>query len=178
MADKIRTGIFGGSFNPIHYGHLAVGDFFYHSGLLDEVWFVVSPHNPLKQAEDLADARERLAQVQAALAAYPYLKVSDIELDLPRPSYMSATLRELERRYPQRTFSLIIGSDNLENFVRWHDFQYLIGHYDILVYPRPGYRNEVPVGWKRVRLFREAPQMDVSSTRIREAIRNGQPYSI
>ena len=166
----IRTGIFGGSFNPIHQGHIAIGNYFYNSGLLDEVWFVVSPQNPVKKAEDLADAGERLARVTAQLKAWPWLKASDIEMQLPRPSYMANTLRELEKRYPDRVFTLIIGGDNLEHFRCWREADFLLEHYDIFVYPRPGYDATIPEGWNRVRVFNDVKQMDISST----AIRNGQ----
>ncbi len=166
----IRTGIFGGSFNPVHQGHIAIGNYFYRSGLLDEVWFVVSPQNPIKDAESLSDATTRLQQVREALKPYPYLKVSDIEMELPRPSYMANTLRELARRYPDRQFTLLIGGDNLEHFSRWCEADWILENYDIFVYPRPGSPMTVPDGWKRVRLFSDAAQMDISST----AIRNGQ----
>ena len=166
----IRTGIFGGSFHPLHYGHIAVADYFYHSGLLDEVWFMVSPLNPFTQGQPLAGARQRLEQVRQALKDYPQFKVCDIELQLPRPSYTTQTLQALSEKYPDRVFSLIIGGDNLDKFARWKDYEYILAHYDILVYPRPGATNKVPEGWDRVRLFADAPQMDISSTQIREAL--------
>ncbi len=165
----IRTGIFGGSFNPLHYGHIAVAEYFHRSGWLDEIWFVVSPQNPLKKAEDLADAEERFQQVKKALAEYPYFQVSDIEFQLPRPSYMANTLRELEKRYPEREFSLIIGGDNLDHFQQWRESDFLLKNFDILVYPRPGSRCQVPETWTRVHVFDEAPQMDIPPTQIRQA---------
>lgn len=164
----IRTGIFGGSFNPIHQGHIAVADFFYHSKILDEIWFVVSPQNPLKRPNDLEDAATRLQEVKAAVKDYPQFKVSDIEFALPRPSYMAQTLKTLSQEYPDRCFSLIIGGDNLDIFSAWKDSDYILQNYDILVYPRPGYGNRVPTEWKRVHLFEEARMMDISSTQIRE----------
>lgn len=167
----IRTGIFGGSFHPIHYGHIAVADYFHRSGLLDEVWFVVSPLNPLKQDHVMSGAEERLEQVRQALKDYPWLQVCDIELRLPRPSYTTQTLQALSENYPDRIFSLIIGGDNLDKFAHWKNYEYILAHYDILVYPRPGATNKVPEGWDRVRLFADAPQMDISSTLIRQGLR-------
>lgn len=163
----LRTGIFGGSFNPLHSGHIAIGEYFHQSGLLDEVWFVVSPQNPLKTSEVSLNAEERLNACRQALKTYPYLKVSDIEFSLPRPSYMAQTMKTLQELYPRRTFSLIIGGDNLEHFDKWKDYDYLLEHYDILVYPRPGSSKRVPPEWKRVKLFEDAPMMDISSTEIR-----------
>lgn len=165
----IRTGIFGGSFYPIHYGHIAVADYFHRSGLLDEIWFVVSPLNPFKQNRLLSVAEDRLREVSEVLKDHPCFRVCDIELRLPRPSYTSRTLRVLSEQYPDRVFSLIIGGDNLDKFARWKDYEYILANYDVLVYPRPGASNKVPEGWDRVRLFADAPQMDISSTRIRQS---------
>ncbi|MBO5916969.1 MAG: nicotinate-nucleotide adenylyltransferase [Bacteroidales bacterium] len=164
----LRTGIFGGSFNPIHSGHIAIGEYFHRSGILDEVWFVVSPQNPLKTSEVSLNAEERLQACREVLKDYPYLTVSDIEFELPRPSYMAQTLKSLQERYPDRQFSLIIGGDNLAHFERWKDYRQILDNYDILVYPRPGSPNIVPENWKRVRLFEDATLMDISSTQIRE----------
>ncbi len=164
----LRTGIFGGSFNPLHVGHIAIGEYFHRSGLLDEVWFVVSPQNPLKDKSVLNNAEERLEDCRRALQAYPQLKVSDVEFQLPRPSYMAQTLKHLQAQYPDRVFSLIIGGDNLEHFERWKDHHYILDNYDILVYPRPGSANKVPQEWKRVRLFENVTLMNISSTQIRE----------
>lgn len=164
----LRTGIFGGSFNPLHSGHIAIGEYFYRSGSLDEVWFVVSPQNPLKDSNILAQAETRLEDCRKALEAYPHLQVSDVEFHLPRPSYMAQTLQHLQKQHPDREFSLIIGGDNLDHFQRWKDYRFLLDNFDILVYPRPGSRNIVPADWKRVRLFNDAPQMSISSTEIRK----------
>ncbi len=175
----IRTGIFGGSFHPLHEGHIALADYFYRSGLLDEVWFVVSPQNPMKKAEDLSDAQQRLEAARLKLAPYPQFQVCDIELELPRPSYMSNTLRALGERYPERVFSLIIGGDNLDCFANWHESQWIRDRFDVLVYPRPGCANRVPDGWTRVRMFDDAPQMAISSTDIREhRVMHGQPSGV
>lgn len=163
----MRTiGIYGGSFNPVHSGHIAVAEQCLRQGPLDELWFVVSPQNPLKNAEELEDAQGRLQEVREALKHRPEFYVSDIEFRLPRPSYMALTLKTLQERYPEDRFVLVIGGDNLDVFEQWKDYTYLLEHYDILVYPRPGCHNTVPPEWKRVRMI-QAPLMDISSTQIR-----------
>lgn len=163
---SIRTGYFGGSFNPIHEGHIRLADYMLSKGLLDEVWFVVSPQNPLKSTADPSDAAKRLLEVREALGNRPGLFASDFECTLPVPSYTVDCLREASVRFPSREFVLVIGGDNLDVFDRWKDYSYLLEHYDILVYPRPGATNRVPVGWNRVKML-DAPLMDISSTQIR-----------
>ncbi len=164
----IRTGYFGGSFNPIHEGHIRLAEYLRETGLVDEVWFVVSPQNPLKATADPEDADKRLLEVRDALANHPGLLVSDFECTMPIPSYTVDCLRAATLRFPDREFVLIIGGDNLDVFTRWKDYAYLLEHHDILVYPRPGATNRVPAGWKRVKIL-NAPQMDISSTQIRKA---------
>ena len=166
MPAPLRTALFGGSFNPIHEGHLALADFVLKQGLADEVWFVVSPLNPLKPTVDPADAFERLEGVLEALKNHPGCFASDIEFSLPLPSYSVQTLRLAVSKYPSRQFLLLIGGDNLDVFTQWKDYQYLLDNFDILVYPRPGAINQVPAGWNRVQML-HAPLMDISSTEIR-----------
>lgn len=166
MTGKIRTGFFGGSFNPLHEGHLALADYLCANKLVDECWFVVSPQNPLKQTADPADAQRRLKAVEEALAGHPGCTASDIEFSLPCPSYTVQTLRHAENLYPNREFVLIIGGDNLDLFKKWKEYRYLLENYDIIVYPRIGYSNRVPEGWTRVKVL-DAPLMDISSTQIR-----------
>ena len=117
--DKIKTGIYGGSFNPIHNGHIAIARKMTELAGLDEVWLVVSPQNPLKERGDLLDDRLRLEMTRMALAPYPKLKASDFEFALPRPSYMWNTLQALSAAHPDREFTLLIGADNWEVFSRW-----------------------------------------------------------
>lgn len=166
MSAPIRTALFGGSFNPIHEGHLALADHVLQQGLADEVWFVVSPLNPLKPTADPADAFERLEWVREALKNHPGCFASDIEFNLPLPSYSVQTLRLAVSKYPSRQFLLLIGGDNLDVFTQWKDYRYLLENFDILVYPRPGATNQVPAGWNRVQIL-NAPMMDISSTEIR-----------
>jgi len=163
----IRTCLFGGSFNPVHEGHLALAQTVLQQGLAEEVWFVVSPRNPLKPTADPADALQRLEGVRKALIGHPGCMASDIEFSLPLPSYSVQTLRKAVSENPSREFLLLIGGDNLDVFTQWKDFEYLLGNFDILVYPRPGATNQVPAGWNRVKML-DAPLMDISSTEIRQ----------
>lgn len=167
MSKPLRTGYFGGSFNPIHEGHIRLADRACQSGLVDEVWFVVSPQNPLKSTADPNDAASRLAAVREALQPYPHLIASGFELDKPLPSYTIDNLNLAASQYPDRTFVLIIGGDNLDDLTRWKDYEQLLSNYDILVYPRPGASNTIPQGWQRVKLL-DGPLMAISSTEIRQ----------
>lgn len=162
----IRTCLFGGSFNPVHEGHLALADTVLSEGLADEVWFVVSPRNPLKSTADPGDAALRLEAARIALKDKPKCVASDIEFSLPTPNYFVQTLKKAMLEYPSREFLLLIGGDNLDVFTKWKDYEWLLENVDILVYPRPGASNEIPEGWTRVRMLK-APLMDISSTAIR-----------
>ena len=133
----IKTGIYGGSFNPIHNGHIALAQHIMQQAGLDEIWFVVSPQNPLKPSSALLDDSLRLDIVRKALEPYPGLVASDVEFSLPRPSYMWHTLQSLTR-FTDRSFSLIIGADNWECFDRWYRAADIVAHYPIVVYPREG----------------------------------------
>ena len=175
MTQKIRTGFFGGSFNPIHAGHLALGDYLTENNIVDECWFVVSPKNPLKASADPSDAQKRLLEVRKALKNHAGCSASDIEFSLPCPSYTVQSLCQAEKLYPNREFVLIMGGDNLDVFGKWKDYAFLREHYDILVYPRPGYSNQIPEGWNRVTLLNDAPLMDISSTQIRKETETGVP---
>lgn len=136
---KIKTGIFGGSFNPIHIGHLALANYLCEFNNLDELWFLVSPHNPLKSQEDLLDDNLRLELTKLAIEGYDKFKVSDFEFNLPRPSYSINTLNKLKEAYPEREFVLIIGADNWKFFDKWKDSKKILSDFSIIVYPRMGY---------------------------------------
>lgn len=169
----IKTGIFGGTFNPPHIAHLALANYLCEYGGLDEVWLVVSPQNPFKQHVELLDDRLRLQMVQAALEGYPRLRASDVEFRLPRPSYMIHTLTELEASCPDREFTLVIGADNWLAFDRWQSADEILRRFPVVVYPRPGYEIDpsgLPAG---VRLV-PTPLLEVSSTFIRRAIGEGK----
>ena len=131
-----RIGIFGGSFNPIHLGHTALAAYICEQGLVDEVWLMVSPQNPLKQNRELLDEKERLHMARLAVAPYPMLKACDFEFTLPRPSYTYHTLQALRKAYPDHEFSLIIGEDNWQSFGRWYRGEDIARETPIIVYPR------------------------------------------
>ena len=172
----MRIGLFFGSFNPIHIGHVAIAKFMAEETDLDRVWFVVSPHNPLKDKRSLLGAKRRLSAVRRAVAGNSKIKVSDIEFKLPQPSYTIHTLHRLRRKYPQHTFVLIIGADNLAGFRKWKDYKKILAAHAVYVYPRS---DSGPSGLKKhrnVRVF-NAPRIDVSSTFIRSGMRNGKDVS-
>ena len=167
--------IYGGSFNPIHQGHLALGRWLVRHKYVDELWFLVSPQNPLKPAAGLLDDRSRLRLARLAVGRSKHLRVSDFEHHLPRPSYMVHTLEALSEAYPQHEFVLIIGADNWLDFPRWHQPEEILAHHRIIIYPRPGYTIDattLPAGVTLV----DSPLYDISSTQIREAIAHDTSY--
>ena len=135
----MKIGIYSGSFNPIHKGHTALADYLLRNADLDEIWLVVSPHNPLKDEKTLISDRDRLQMAQLAVEDFPQLKVSDVEFSLPKPSYTFQTLDFLSKKYPENKFSLIIGADNLVVFDKWKNYRYLLDNYRIIVYPRKNF---------------------------------------
>lgn len=164
-----RVGIYSGSFNPIHIGHLALANYLCEFSYVDEVWFVVTPHNPLKDQKGLLKDSERLKLVKLATEGYPKFVASDFEFDLPKPSYSIHTLEKLHEEYPQTEFHLIIGADNWSSFSLWKDSEKILENYNLLVYPRKGFDinpSELP---KNV-ILAETPLFEISSTFIREAI--------
>ena len=174
--DKIKTGIYGGSFNPIHNGHIAIARKMTELAGLDEVWLVVSPQNPLKERGDLLDDRLRLEMTRKALAPYPKLKASDFEFALPRPSYMWNTLQALSAAHPDREFTLLIGADNWEVFSRWYHYEDIIAHYPIAIYPRTGSPIDTDTLPSTVRMY-DTGLYDISSTEVREKVARGEDVS-
>ena len=168
-----KVGIFGGSYNPIHIGHLALANYLCEFGDLDEVWFMVSPQNPLKRNDKLWDDDLRLELVRLAVEGYPKLHASDFEFHLPRPSYTIHKLDALQEAYPDHEFTLIIGADNWQLFHRWKASDEIIARHHLLVYPRPGYEIDeatLPSSVKKV----NTPLIEVSSTFIRESLAQGK----
>ena len=165
-------GIFGGSFNPVHNGHIMLAQYLAQHSHLDEVWLTLSPQNPLKISNSLLDDNHRLAMLNLAIERYPLLKVCDIELEMPRPSYTINTLDELSRRYPNYRFNVVIGGDNWNIIDRWKDYQRIINEYGVVIYPRPGYELS-STNYSNVVVV-DAPLADISSTEIREAFANGK----
>ena len=175
-----KVGIFCGSFNPIHNGHVALADYIARNSDLDEVWLVVSPLNPLKRtiADTLAPNEQRLDMVRLALRSCERLFASDIEFSLPLPNYTINTLNALKSKYPETDFSLIIGADNLALFERWKDSDVIMSNFDMLVYPRPGVDlDSLMQKYPKVRVLENAPLHDVSSTEIRRRISSGESVS-
>ena len=167
----IRTGIFGGSFNPIHNGHIALARQLREAAGLDEVWLMVSPHNPLKEQAGLLDDQLRLQMARQALADEPFIKASDYEFHLPRPSYTWNTLQALEADYPEREFVLMIVGDNSEYFSRWYRADDILSRYSLVVYPRRGSDiGQIPENVQVV----DAELLDISSTDIRRRVRQGK----
>jgi nicotinate-nucleotide adenylyltransferase len=166
-----KTGIFGGSFNPIHNGHIALARQLRAAAGLDEVWLMVSPQNPLKQQSALLSDDKRLQMARTALDGEPGIMASDYEFHLPRPSYTWNTLQALERDFPDRQFTLMIGGDNWHDFHRWYRADDIVNRYPLVVYPRRGSQiGRVPQNVTVV----EAELLDISSTDIRRRVRQGK----
>ena len=172
----MRTAIFGGSFNPIHRGHIALADFVVQGGWTDEVWLLVSPQNPLKAAAGLLPEQLRLALAQQATENYDRIKVSDFEFHLPRPSFTYKTLAALRESHPDRSFQILIGADNWLCFNRWARHEELLRDYELLVYPRKGYDIHTASLPPNVR-FVPAPLFPFSSTQLREMLLRGEDLS-
>ena len=173
----MKIGIYGGSFNPIHFGHIGLAKWVVEHTDLDELWLMVSPNNPLKDQSILADEQERLREAKEAIRregdeAMRRVIISDFEFHLPRPNYTANTLRELKKQYPEHDFTLIIGEDNLEIFNKWREFQYILDNYRIFVYPRHNCTPyQLPLA-KDLQLLTEAPYFDISSTYLRKNLRS------
>ena len=170
-----KVGLFFGTFNPIHIGHLIIGNHFVEYSDLNEVWFVVTPHNPHKKKSNLLDDNHRLTMVRIAVEDYPKLKASNIEFDLPQPNYTVNTLIHLEEKYPDHRFSLIMGEDNLKSFHKWKNYDVILNRHSIYVYPRIS-NGEVLKKWLKEKavILVDAPIMELSSTEIRKSIQLGK----
>lgn len=169
----IQTGIFSGSFNPIHIGHLALANYLCEFTDLDEIWFVVTPHNPMKSETDLIDDSLRLEMVKKAIDNFPKFKVSDFEFSLPKPTYTITTLEALRTSYPERNFRLIVGADNWKIFPRWKSSDSIIRNFGVLIYPRKNFTVDTANLPENVR-FVKAPLFDISATMIRKALKEGK----
>lgn len=172
-AKRCVTAIYGGSFNPIHLGHTSLGEWLCDEGLVDELWFLVSPQNPHKVGDtSLLDDDIRLQLAQLAVEESERLHVSDFEMHLPRPSYMVHTLARLRESYPEREFVLVIGADNWARFNQWYKPEEIMAHHRIIIYPREGYPIDASALPSGVTLV-HSPLYPISSTDIRQAIANG-----
>lgn len=169
----MKIGLFFGSFNPVHHGHMILANYMLEFTDLDKIWFVVSPHNPLKEKSSLLADHHRLEMVTRAIGDHPKLKASDIEFRLPQPSFTIHTLAHLSEKYPDVQFALIMGADNLQSLHKWKNYEQILEHYDIYVYPRTGVTNDELLKHQRIHVT-EAPLMNISSTFIRQGIKAGK----
>lgn len=170
----MKVGLFFGSFNPVHLGHLAVVRYWLNETDLEEVWLVVSPHNPHKPLTDLAPAEDRLRMVELALQGDPFVRACRVEFRLPRPSYTIQTLEHLAETCPDHTFVLLLGADAAAGLPTWKESKRLLTEWPIWVYPRKGDSEEnLPVS-PQLRFFPEAPRIDLSATQIRKYLREGR----
>lgn len=173
MNSHQKIGLFFGSFNPIHIGHLIIANIMAENSDLDKVWFMVSPHNPLKSPKGLLHEFDRYDMVKAAIADNYKLEVSDVEFHLPKPSYTIHTLVHLQEKYPDREFKVIIGEDNLENFKKWKNYNQILTQFGLYVYPRPNSFVTELTQHPHVKMI-DAPLLDISATYIRACIRNNK----
>ena len=174
MSDRIRTALFGGTFNPLHNGHLAIAQSVLEQGLADEVWILITPCNPWKKDQALLDDRLRYDMVAKAVKEMDGVRASDYEFKLDKPSYTANTLRRISADYPDREFILTVGADNWVKFHNWREADFILKNYPIIVYPRQGYPIENVSG--NVTLL-DCPLMDISSTQIRQMVHDGTPIN-
>ncbi len=171
----MKIGLFFGTFNPIHVGHLTIANHLVEYTDLDQVWFVVTPHSPFKKKNSLLDDHQRLEMVYRAVKDYPKLRQSDIEFNLPQPNYTVNTLTHLEEKYPDHSFALIMGEDNLKSFHKWKNYQVILELHDIYVYPRMSEGKAESEFEDHPKIHHvDAPIMELSSTFIRKSIKEGK----
>ena len=167
----IKTGLFFGSFNPVHIGHMAIANYMVEFSDIEELWFVVSPQNPLKKKMTLLEDYHRLELTRLAVGDDERFFVSDIEFSMPKPSFTIDTLTYLKENQPNREFSIIMGADGLKNFHKWKNAELLAEQYPRLIYPRPGTSQEESLSHKKI-VLTDAPLIEISSSFIRKAIRD------
>ncbi|WP_242083283.1 nicotinate (nicotinamide) nucleotide adenylyltransferase [Aestuariivivens sediminis] len=171
----MNVGLFFGSFNPIHVGHLIIANYMVEYSVLDQVWFVVTPHSPFKKKNSLLDNYQRLELVYRATKDYVNLKPSDIEFNLPQPNYTINTLVHLQEKYPDNAFALIMGEDNLKSFHKWKNYELILEQHHLYVYPRISKGTESTPFHQHPKVHCiDAPIMEISSTFIRKSIKEGK----
>lgn len=170
----MKIGLFFGSFNPIHIGHLIIAQAMISGTDLEKVWFVVSPQSPHKKQNKLLHEFDRYEMVEQAISDNYDLEVSDVEFHMPKPSYTVDTLNRLQETYPQDQFGLIMGGDNLSSFHKWRNYRAILDFFEIFVYPRPGEKPNDLDGHPRIRKV-EAPLLNISATYIRRQVAEGKP---
>ena len=162
-------GLYFGSFNPVHVGHLIIASHIAHNTDLKQVWFVVSPQNPFKNSSSLLNEYHRLHMIKSAIDGENKLRASSVEFKLPKPSYTVDTLAYLKEKHPEHRFSLVMGSDGFQNLDKWKNFKVIVKDHRIFIYKRPGF--EIGETWGATVTLLDAPLLEISSTRIREMIR-------
>jgi nicotinate-nucleotide adenylyltransferase len=168
----MKIGLYFGSFNPVHIGHLIIANHILNTTSLQQVWLIVSPHNPLKKSASLLNEYHRLHLVQCAIEGENNLKASNVEFHLPKPSYTIDTLTYLEEKFPDREFAVIMGSDSFCNIDKWKNYEVLLKKYELYIYKRPGFDIKNPVNSNITIL--NAPLLEISSTHIRELIKQNK----
>ena len=167
----MNIGLYFGSFNPVHNGHLIIANHILNETDLEKIWFIVSPQNPLKPSATLLNEYDRLHLVRAATEDDNRIRVSDIEFGLPKPSYTVDTLAYLTEKFPEHQFSVIMGSDSFQNLHKWKNYQVIIDRYPVFIYKRPGFDiAELPIGVQQL----EAPLLQISATHIRKLVKEGK----
>jgi nicotinate-nucleotide adenylyltransferase len=169
----MKVGIFPGSFNPVHIGHLAIANYVAEFGDFDEIWFLITPKNPLKPVTDLLDQETRLELIEKSIGDYPKFKTCTIEWDMPQPTYTINTLQKLRMLFPENAFELVIGSDNWETIHRWKDYQLILKNFKTLIYPRLG-TGKIFINHPNAKMIKGAPKIEISSSFIRKAIKQGK----
>ena len=169
-----KVGLYFGSFNPVHIGHMVIANYVVEFSGLEELWFIVSPQNPHKDKTHLLNDDDRLELVQMAVEGDNRLQVSDIEFSLTKPSYTYNTLACLEDRHPGISFKILMGSDNLEIFHKWKNYRNIIENHELIVYPRPGFDKSKVLQHKSIVIAEGAPMIEISSSFIREALKKGK----
>jgi len=179
-----QIGLFFGSFNPVHQGHLILANYLVEETALEEVWFVITPQSPFKQKQRLLDNHHRLALVEEAIEGYPKLKVSTVEFGLPAPQYTALTIAHLMEKHPEASFSLIVGQDHLKSFHKWYNYQALLEGHQIYVYPRmpeEALAASKPLKQPKAEILNHsnlilvpAPLVEISSSYIRKALKAGK----
>ncbi len=167
----MKVGLYFGSFNPIHIGHLIIANHVLNETSLDKIWFIVSPQNPFKKSASLLNEYDRLHLVQVAIEHNDSFRASDIEFSLPKPSYTVHTLAYLKEKYPSYLFSIVMGSDSYQNLPQWHNATVITENYPLIIYRRPGF--EVTEN-KATQQILQAPLLEISATHIREQVRKGK----
>jgi nicotinate-nucleotide adenylyltransferase len=169
----MKIGLYFGSFNPIHHGHLIIANHIVQNTDIEQGWFIVSPQNPLKSSAGLLNEYHRLYLIKIAIEGEKNLRALDIEFGLPKPSYTSNTLAHLHEKYPENEFSIIMGSDSFQNITRWKNYEFILKNYPVYIYKRPDH--EITQSFPEASIIHvHAPLLEISATHIRESIKNGR----